>query len=69
LVITNDRLSTPFLPIDQFLKFRYSIGNCKDPRFDATWAPCISKELQQQLDSEEFKQLKKEWQFQVKADK
>lgn len=50
-------------------KFRYSIGNCKDPRFESTWAPSISKELQQHLNSEEFRKLKKEWQFQVKAEK
>jgi len=47
----------------------YSIGNCKDPRFESTWAPSISKELQQHLDSDEFRKLKKEWQFQVKAEK
>lgn len=47
----------------------YSISNSKDPRHQDTWAPSLSKELQDQLNSEEFKELKKEWQFQVKAEK
>jgi len=40
-----------------------------DPRFDSTWAPSLSEEVEQQLNSEEFKKLKNEWKFQVKAEK
>lgn len=40
-----------------------------DLRFEAGEVPGISEELQQHLESEEFRELKKEWQFQVKAEK
>lgn len=40
-----------------------------DPRFENTPVPGISEELQQHLESEDFRELKKEWQFQVKAEK
>lgn len=44
-------------------------GNSSDGRFENTWAGCLSKEVQKQLNSEEFEELKKEWGFQVKAEK
>lgn len=47
----------------------FKISNSNDPRFDSFWAKCLSKEVQKQLSSKEFLQLKKEWQFQVKAEK
>ena len=41
----------------------------KDPRFESTWRLPLSKEVEQQLNSEEFRRLKNEWKFQVKAEK
>lgn len=45
------------------------ISNSNDPRFDNYWAKCLSSNIQQKLTEFELIQLKKEWQFQVKAEK
>ena len=47
----------------------YKLSNSNDPRFDSFWTKGLSKQVQDSLNSAEFLQLKKEWQFQVKAEK